>query len=755
MPDAWQKTACILCSQNCGLEVELDGRRLARFRGDRAHPASQGYTCEKALRLDHYQNGRHRLASPQRRRPDGTFEAIDWDTAIREIAERLGRVKAEHGGESIFYYGGGGQGNHLGGAYARATRAALGSTYTSNALAQEKTGEFWVDGQLFGRPRCHTSGDFEHAEVAVFVGKNPWQSHGFPRARVVLRALSTDPARALVVIDPRRTETAELADYHLQVRPRTDAFCLSALLAVLVQEDLVDHAFLRDHASAEGPVLEVLAGISVPDHAARCGVPEHLLREVARRIARAESVATYEDLGIQQAPHSTLCSYLEKLVYLLTGNFAKRGGMNIHTRMASLAGGGREGGRTSPVGGHRIITGLVPANVIPDEILTDHPKRFRAMIVESANPAHSLADSQRMRAALAALDVVVVIDVAMTETARLADYVLPASSQYEKWEAAFFNLEFPENFFQLRAPILEPLAGTLAEPEIHRRLVRALGALKDEDLVDLHAAAARIPAEGRGPFAEAFFRVTAERPHLVALAPVVLYETLGPTLPAGAAPTAALWGAAHLCAMSFADSIRRAGFEGEGPALGEQLFEAMLTRRSGVTFTVDDYAETWKRLDTRDKRVRLTVPELMDELRGLATEDPAARDPAFPFVLAAGERRTSTANTIFRDPAWRKKDAAGALRLSPADAARLGIADGGRARITTKRASVVATVEISDTLQAGHASLPNGLGLDYPDGEGRARQHGVAPNELTASEDRDWLAGTPWHKHVAARIEAA
>jgi formate dehydrogenase len=207
--------------------------------------------------------------------------------------------------------------------------------------------------------------------------------------------------------------------------------------------------------------------------------------------------------------------------------------------------------------------------------------------------------------------------------------------------------------------------------------------------------------------------------------------------------------------MSFADSVRRAGFEGEGPALGEQLFEAMLTRRSGLTFTVDDYAETWKRLDTKDRRVRLTVPELMDELRGLATEDPGARDPAFPFILAAGERRTSTANTILRDPAWRKKDAAGALRLSPADAARLGIADGGRARITTKRASVVATVEISDTLQLGHASLPNGLGVAYPDSEGHERQHGVAPNELTASEDRDWLAGTPWHKHVAARIEAA
>jgi anaerobic selenocysteine-containing dehydrogenase len=754
MSEAWQPTACILCSQNCGIEVQCDGRKLARFRGDRAHPMSLGYTCEKALRLDYYQNAKDRLTSPLRRRPDGTFEAIDWDTAIREVAARLAAVRDEHGGEAIFYYGGGGQGNHLGGAYARATRAALGSVYTSNALAQEKTGEFWVDGQLFGRPRCHTSGDFEHAEVAVFVGKNPWQSHGFPRARVALRALSTDPERALIVIDPRRTETAELADIHLQVRPGTDAFCLSALLGVLVQENRVHHEFLENRTTSYDLVRDALLAIPVADYCARSGVPEARLREAARRISTAESVATFEDLGVQQGPHSTLCSYLEKLVYLLTGNFGKRGAMNIHTRMASLAG-GREGGRVSPVGGHRIITGLIPANVIPDEILTDHPKRFRAMIVESANPAHSLADSQRMREALAALDTVVVIDVAMTETARLAHYVLPASSQYEKWEATFFNLEFPRNVFQLRAPILEALPGTLPEPEIHRRLVRALGAIKDKDLVYLHAAAARIRTEGRDAFADAFFQVTAANPSLFPLAPILLYETLGPTLPDGAAAAALLWGAAHLCAMSYPDSLRRAGFSGEVRELGEQLFDALLTHRSGITFTVDDYDETWKRLDTADKRVHLAIPELLTELRALASEDPSKRDRDYPFILAAGERRSGTANTIFRDPAWRKKTADAALRLCPSDAVRLGIREGGRARVTTRRATVIVAVEITDTLQPGHASLPNGLGVSYPDSEGGTDVTGVAPNELTASSDRDEIAGTPWHKHVQARIEAA
>ncbi len=752
-PQTWKRTACILCSINCGIQVQTDGTHLVKIRGDREHPGSDGYTCEKAFRLDHYQNGRDRLTSPLRRRADGTFEAIDWDTAIREIAARLAHVRDTHGGDTIFYYGGGGQGNHLPGGYARATRAALGSIYASNALAQEKTGEFWVDGRLYGAPKCHTTPDFEHAEVAVFVGKNPWHSHGFPRARAVLKAISADPKRTLVVIDPRRTETAELADHHLQVRPGTDAFCLAALLAVLVQEDLVEHAFVEARTSGFETVRDAVLAIDVAEYCARAGVPESQVREIARLIGRAGSVAMLEDLGIQQSPHSTLSSYLEKLAYLLTGNFGKPGGMNLHSALAPLIGKDRDA--RTPVGGHRIMQGMVPCNVIPDEILTDHPKRMRAMLVESANPAHSIADSPRMREALGALETLVVIDVAMTETARLAHYVLPASSQYEKWEATFFNLEFPRNVFQLRAPLFDALPGTLPEAEIHRRLVRALGALSDEHLADLRAAAEQIPKTGRLAFAGAFFAWQAKHPRLVPLAPVALYETLGPQLPDGAAAAALLWGAAHLCAMAYPASLRRAGFDAAGPMAGEQLFEAMLTKRSGFVFTVDDYDETFRRLETRDKRISLAIPELLEELAALASEDPRRADPEFPFVLAAGERRTSSANTVLRDPAWRKKDADGALRLCPADAERLGIADGGRARITTRRGSAVATVEINDTLQPGHATLPNGLGVAYADGEGGTTTRGVAPNELTSSEHRDWLAGTPLHKHVRARIEAA
>src|SRR5436190_20546817 len=259
---AWNPTACILCECNCGIEIRLgaDGRTFERTRGDKAHPASKGYTCEKALRLDYYQNGRgERLLSPLRRRVDGTVEEIDWDTAIREVAGRVAAVRDTHGGESIVYYGGGGQGNHLGGAYGSATLKALGVRFRANAISQEKTGEMLVMGKMFGTP---LRGDFEQCEVAFFVGKNPWISHGIPHARTTLKAIAADPGRSMVVIDPRVTETAAMAEFHLQVRSGRDAWLIAAMAAVLVDEGLVDRDWLGVHAFGVEPVLAALGDVA-------------------------------------------------------------------------------------------------------------------------------------------------------------------------------------------------------------------------------------------------------------------------------------------------------------------------------------------------------------------------------------------------------------------------------------------------------------------------------------------------------------
>ena len=743
---AWTSTACILCECNCGLEVQLggdDGRRLVRFRGDKRHPASRGYACEKPHRLDYYQNGRDRVLHPLRRREDGTFEEIDWDTAICEVAERLSAIRDAHGGESIFYYGGGGQGNHLPGAYSTATRRALGSRFRSSALAQEKTGEFWVSDRMLG---TYTRGDFEHCEVGVFLGKNPWHSHSIPRARVTLKALARDPDRTLIVIDPRRTETAAMADIHLAVRPGTDAWLLGAMAAILVEEDRLDHAFLDAHATGVEAVVAGLREVPIAAWCERAGIEEALVRKATRIIADAGSVASFEDLGVQMNRNSTLVSYLHRLVWLLTGNLGKRGTQYSPTPMVNLFGGASK--RTSPVVGARIVSGLVPCNVIADEILTDHEKRYRAMIVEAANPAHSLADSKRMREALRSLDTLVVIDVAMSETAQLADYVLPTATQFEKAEATFFNLEFPENYFHLRRRLLDPPASVLTEAEIHARLAEALGAVTEDDLAPLHEAAAK----GRAAYAQALMMHVMTDARRAAQAPVLLYRTLGPTMPEGTREGAVMFGLALRAAMASGKSFARAGFSGSPVEAADAFFQALLDHPEGTVFAIDDWSEVLGRLGTSDKKVHLELPDLLESLAAL-DDTPAATDDAFPFVLSAGERRSFTANTIIRDPRWRKKDGGGALRINPEDAAALGVTDGDSIRVRTRSGKAVVAIEVSDTMQRGHVSLPNGLGTVYPSEDDGTEQPGVAPNELTATEDRDPFVGTPWHKAVAAALE--
>lgn len=748
----WKSTACILCECNCGLEVQTggpDGRSFVRFRGDDAHPISQGYACEKPHRLDLYQNGPHRLTKPLRRREDGTYEEVDWDTAIREVAERLSAVREKWGGESIFYYGGGGQGNHLPGAYSRSTRTALGSVHRASALSQEKTGEFWVAHQMLG---AYSRADFEHCEVAFFLGKNPWFSHGLPRTRTTLRDIAKDPARCMIVVDPRRSETAEMADYHLAVRPGTDAWLLTAIIAVLVQEGLVAKDFLAAYADGLDDVVPHFANVDVADCCRKCGVAEDLVREVTRRIARASTVATFEDLGVQMNRHSTLVSYLHWLLVLLTGNLGRKGTGYIPTVLVPLAA-GKEGGngtgKRTPVTGSRVIGSLTPCNVIPDEILTDHPKRFRAMIVEAGNPAHSLADSHRMREAIRSLEFSVVIDVAFTETARVADYVLPVASQFEKAEATFFNFEFPHNYFHLRKALFAPLDGLFSEAELHSRLVEALGAMPKDAVAALREAW----QQGREAFRWKFMELAGSDPGLVAMAPVVLYRAIGDLLPEGLGEGAAVWALCQIAAMKSAPSLARAGFAGDPGEAADALFDAILSSKSAVVFAVDEWDDVLGRLGTPNGRIQLAIPELFDELDVLATEAPPMPSAEFPFLLSAGERRSFTANTIIRNPQWRKKDADGTLRMSPGDATRLGLADGQRVRITTKAGSAVAPLSVNDRMQPGHVSLPNGLGLDFPTADGPQRT-GVAPNELTSTADCDWVAGTPWHKSVPARVEA-
>ncbi|MGH3440052.1 MAG: molybdopterin dinucleotide binding domain-containing protein, partial [Sciscionella sp.] len=408
-----------------------------------------------------------------------------------------------------------------------------------------------------------------------------------------------------------------------------------------------------------------------------------------------------------------------------------------------------ESAGTTPVSGAEILGGLIPCNAIADEILTDHPGRLRAVWIDASNPAHSLADSARFRQAMRALDLTVVVDVAFTETARHADYVLPAASQFEKHEAALFTLHFPHNTFQLRRPLMDPLPGARSEPEIYTAIVDRLGVV-DPRLLDELTAAARV---SRRAFALAFFATLERSPRLAGLAPYLLYRTLGATFPEGEQSVALIWGLSQQCAIAQPDAVARAGFTARGFAQGEQLFEAFRTHHEGVRFSDDRYCDAWGYIQHPDGKIHAAIPVLLDELATIADTEPAYTSEEFPFVLSAGERRSFTANVIIRDPGWRRRDKHGALRIGASDARELGIDTGDSVRVVTETGSAETVVEVSDMMQRGHVSLPNGMGVAHPTGDGAESVVGVPLNSLTSGTRRDKFSGSPWHKNVPARIE--
>ncbi len=751
------KTACILCSQNCGIVVEQDEKgHFGKIIGDKEHPVSEGYLCQKATRLNYYQN-QARLTAPLRKKADGSFEEISWDIAIKEIAQKLVHIRDTYGGKSIAYAGGGGQGNHLGGVYGAMLRAACDTPYIYASLAQEKTGNFWVNGFLFGRQNTNYCEAVGEAEYVLVVGSNPIQSHGLPKARPTINEIARNPNKTLVVVDVRRTETAKKADVFLQVTPGKDAFLLAAILGYIIQNNLQNQDFIAERTVDFDKIKPHFEQIPIGEYAAICGIDENLIKEVAKGITAAKTFAVRSDLGIEQSHNSTLNSYLVRLLFLVTGHFGREGTNCLHTLFFPLVGHSKEpeeGGVTTQVTNMKGIGKLFPPNILPLEIDTDHPKRLRALFVDSANPVATYANTNAQRKAIEKLDLSIVVDVAMTETAQAADYILPAQSQFEKIEATFFNLEFPKNFFHLRHPISKPLANTLDEPEIVHSIVTEMGELPKSFpmLAQIAKIDRRFPKLKLLPTAlgvATFFKPKWKKYQLL-----ILKETLGKALDYPYAKAAAfVWIAAHLYVKKYEKQVRRLGYKEKGYALGEALFNKIMNSPSGTLISEHTYEESWELIRHKDKKVHLEIPEMLRWLDNLPnkSEETTKHERRYPFNLIAGERRSYNANAIFRNPDWRKKDVEGVLKIHPEDAQKYGIESGDWIRCISKAGQIKIKTWVTDEVPQGTLSMPHGYGFSYPNHDEKTT--GAIVNILTSSEDCDPLAKTPYHKNVRVKIE--
>ncbi|MCG8609130.1 MAG: molybdopterin-dependent oxidoreductase, partial [Pseudomonadales bacterium] len=394
------------------------------------------------------------------------------------------------------------------------------------------------------------------------------------------------------------------------------------------------------------------------------------------------------------------------------------------------------------------------------EIQSSHPDRIRALIVDGANPLASYADTQRFREAFDMLDLLVVIEPAMTETARVADYVLPTPVGYEKWEMSIFPKD--KVSLQLRPPVVNGPEEALPEIEIYYRLAREMGVVGPAP-----KRLASLAKKARSPFGAPSYlaalglqsALRGGRPgRIVARSAFWLYETLGPTLPNPM--LSIIWIMSHGYAATRGDQVKRAFPEMRtvrNPArLGELVFSQLLAHPEGV---IVGYLDDDRNFETycsyRDGKARMFQADFVQDIKTRLSKMKPEQDTQYPLILNGGMRTGWSANTIVRDPSWRKgKGPHAALLISKEDAESLGVEKGAMVRLSTHRGSIILPSKIDTHSRPGHVHVPNIFDLRYPDAEsGELQATGIPINELTDAQDRDPYTGIPNFKRVYCRVE--
>ncbi len=755
-------TVCVLCSHNCGITVDVSDGQITKIQPDKSNPITEGYICNKVMSVDKYARHAQRLEYPMRRRPDGTFEQVSWDTALSEIAQKLSDIRHTHSPEAIGLIGIGGQANHMDGAYGLNFLSALGSKRWFNAFAQEKHQHFLISHWMFDAPpTAFYHPDTANTDYLLVMGTNPKISNRGHNANDTFRDLAKDDSVQIVIVDPRDTETTRLANRHLKAKPGTDAYLLLGIAATLTREGgLIDPDYIEQNTVDYDALCAALADVDLDEMARRCGLTREIIEETARDFARAERAAIMWDLAIEQIPFSTLVSYFLHMIPAITGNVGKEGGMHFMGTATPPEWNSKRFDEPvrAHVSGIRAISALggfamFSPTLVPEEILSDRDDRLRAVIVEGSNPYLSYSDTSRWREARKKLDLMVVIEPAMTETAWDADYVLPVPTGYEKWEQAGFPKGFPGIYMQLRPPVLAAEGDVLPEPEIYIQLAEKMSLVPSVPAKLHELAKGARTAKGAAAF---LMEAQQSAPNAAAMI-AWTYRTVGEYLPSPA--LAAIWLQAFGNALVRPDAIKRVfgkRMDTDDPfEIGHQLFEEILAHPEGLEIArLNPETNLQDHTGWEDKKIRLLPQELTTEIARCKSTPPET-DDNFPFVLAAGLRTSWTANTIQRDPSWRKgRGPHCTLHLSPEDAQSLSIETGDPIRVSTRRGQVELPAEVDKRCQRGHVWIPNGFGMITPNSDPkRPVLDGVNTNELTDVADRDPISGCPHHKYTLCQLE--
>jgi formate dehydrogenase len=660
------------------------------------------------------QNDPDRVTRPLRRLSDGSFEETTWEAALDDIGRRLKAVIKHHGGESVsWYFGNPSAFSYSHPIWVKGFMDALGSRHVYSAGSQDVNNRFVASSLLYGTPVVVPIPDLRRTELLLIVGANPLVSHGSvltaPRIKDDLHGIVERGGR-VVVVDPRRSETA-LAFEHVAITPYTDAWLLLSLLHVIFEEDLQDDAAIRRQARG-AEVLRRLAAKHPPEHtAARTGIQAKAARQLARDLAAANGAAVYGRTGSCLGRHGTLVSFLLDAVNVVTGNLDREGGAIFGTGPIELEkilhriGAATYDTYRSRIGSLPEVLGSLPASLMAQEMTTPGKGQIKAFFVSSGNPVLSVPNGDQLEAALRELELMVAIDLYVTDTTRHADYILPGTTflEREDFPSAFLTFHTSQ-FVQWAEPVVRPRGEARQEWEIIDAIARRIG------VTPVSAA----PARWLGKLGVRF------------------------------TPQFAL------------DALIRTGPEGDWFGLKRNGLSIAKLRQHPHGIVLADRQPTGildKKVFHRDKRVHLDPPEIAREVRSLIAEN--GHDPTFPLRLIGLRELRSHNSWMHNVPKLMSGGRTHAARIHPDDARACKISDGEPCRVVSAHGAIELPAKITDEVAPGTIAIPHGWGHR---GEWRraTAAGGANVNVLSSSapEQLERLAGMAFLNGIPVRLEA-
>ncbi len=739
---------CPLCEAGCGLEITVRDEQVERIRGDRDDVFSHGFICPKGSTLKQLHDDPDRLRRPLVKR-DGRHVEVDWPEAWAAVERGLLGVIERTGRESVAMYLGNPSAHSLSAMlYNRSVLQAVGTRQRYSASTVDQMPRQVAAAYVFGTPVSVPVPDLDRTDHLVIIGANPYASNGslctapdFPGRIEAIRARGGK----VVVIDPRRSRTAEEADRWVAIRPGTDALLLAAIVATLAEDGRIDvGTHVGEHLDGLDAVVAACAQFTPARVADATGVAADEIRSVARDLADAASGSVYGRIGTTTTEFGTLTSWLIDVVNIVTGNLDRPGGAMFPM---PVAGGASTRGQSGTGAGFRIgrgstrvrslpeVMGEYPAAALAEEITTPGDGRLRALITVAGNPVLSTPNSDQLDEALRELEFMVSVDIYLNETTKHADVILPSPSPLQRSHYDVLLLQFAVRNVANYSPAVLALAeGQPDEWEILAKLAliaqgkgidAAPGDIDDLAVAGMIRSAVTDPSSviyGREPD-----EILAELSADGRRGPERLLDFMLQTGPFGAA-------------------------FGAGPGGGASL-ALLIEHPHGVDFGALE-ARIPEILRTPSGRIELDHPVLMADLDRLAAsiDELCGRD----MVLVGRRHLRSNNSWMHNIGVLVKGKQRCTLQVHPDDAARLGLIDGGHATVRSRVGTLSAPVEVTDSIRPGVVSLPHGWGHDHAGTRLRvaAERAGVNSNVLADHEAMDPLSGTSVLNGIPVTVSA-